>query len=247
MQYDPIMQSNQISEDVSALLQRNQIASPNDDLFNQSQKHFPRHPEVTAAVTSRRNSFLARSPSRDELVDEIKIVQQTITELNSQMSAVELHSGITPEELASIKEKQRLLQDHVQRQIVLTQKLLEQDQNTVEKPGVSFKRPVSPPPVKTIRQSSPSTKNFGGVSYSEVIGLPKKQMVAPQLSGDGKSLVYATIVADDADRRAGNRGMSDGGKQESRMRMGQRNSWMLEASKRYGCFDAEFYSWCSQR
>ena len=62
--------------------------------------------------------------SHDELLQEILIVQEAIVSLQEETKVVQLQSTFTPDELAMISEKQRVLQEHIQRQIGLTQQLL---------------------------------------------------------------------------------------------------------------------------
>lgn len=262
-QYEQIVQSDQVSElTATAILKRN------DSILKQTESEtvpysavqkfhtvppFGKEGSVPSGgkgMAQRRSSFFNRSLSRDELLSEIKTVQQTIAELNAQMLSVQLHATITPEELAAITDKQRILQEHVQRQIALTQQLLAQDEaNSTDKVPQDFKRSVSPPPVsKTIRKSSPAStsslvpnpavgthKLVGGVPYSEVIALPKKMPIVTKMSGDGTSMVYATVMAEEAEKKAASKGapaLADIVMQ-TRPKMQHRNSWLVEASKRY--------------
>ncbi|XP_055338465.1 mucin-2-like isoform X2 [Paramacrobiotus metropolitanus] len=166
-------------------------------------------------------SDISRALSREELMREMRTVQQWISDINTQMATIQLGGTITPENLVLIADKQRLLQEHMQRQIVLTQQLLEQDEKTTK--DSKFKRP--PSPTRPVHRSVvpnpalPMPKTVGGVPYSEIVALPRKNPHTP---------VYSSVMADDMERKG--RGAGDEIR-ESRSRL--RDSWVTDTSRRF--------------
>ncbi|OQV16115.1 hypothetical protein BV898_09751 [Hypsibius exemplaris] len=106
------------------------LADARPDRYRDLVAHQPGTPSTTAAPST-----------NEELLKEIRAVQEAIASLQVETQIVQLHASFTPDELTAISEKQRVLQEHIQRQILLTQQLLENERRTTTTPENTFTKP----------------------------------------------------------------------------------------------------------
>ncbi|GAV08325.1 hypothetical protein RvY_18037 [Ramazzottius varieornatus] len=212
----PALPSSQPPQPTSKTLRHSAIRSPaHVSISSYSDQKPERYKELAKDVAP--PSSIPQSPqfllpsTKEETLKDIRLVQGVITALQEETQVVQLHSTFSPDQLAVISEKQRLLQEHIARQIALTQHLLKFGESTPD--GVTSTAGPKPLlPTKAFTFQPPVTNN---VQY-------RKSAVAKLNNVPERKLSTESNVSTLSDVQ-----------RQIRPKNAHKDNWIAEASKRF--------------